>query len=95
VARILKSKMLKKLHDTFPQIIRISKFGSPPKLGIFCHHPILDNRMRQTQILKFTVWIDCFRPGNYAEPYTNETLEKAIEEFPDKYEQKFNDISKK
>jgi hypothetical protein len=68
--------MYEQLNGRFPYIKRILEDGYPPKLKI---------TIEEGKDI-FSIYIDFANP-NDKNPYTKETLEKAIAEFPEKYQE--------
>jgi hypothetical protein len=80
--------MFTRLYDKFPQITGISKIVSPTQLVIRSKSPIINPDARGVRVFNFSICIDCANTRDIAEPYTQETLEKAIIEFPVEYEKR-------
>jgi len=87
MTKIYKIAMLKQLRERFPEIKQISKIDSPPKLVIHTESPILKEGTPEAHKIKFSLFVGCVHPGDSAEPYTHETLDKAISEYPELYKE--------
>lgn len=87
--KILKSAMLSQLNKKFPKIIYISRDTGTNNLVIRCQSiPFLRKLKRKEEEIKPPLFfkISCINPNDRKEPYTEETLEKAIKEFPSLFE---------
>ena len=73
--------MFTRLYDLFPQVKDISKFKFPIKLVIAVEGKVKNNDGDE-QFYHFSVEVEAYNPNDKEEPYTQETLEKAIKEFP-------------
>ena len=91
MTKILKAVMFTRLYDRFPQIKSISKIGFPPDLAIHCQSPILEEGTENVHSYRFSIRVACVHPGGREEPYTQETLERAIQEFPIEYKKKLKE----
>jgi hypothetical protein len=87
MTKTLKVTMLKRLRDKFPEIKKISKIDFPPKLVIHAESPILKKGTEEEHTVLFAVFVSCVHPRDRAEPYTQETLDRAISEYPELYKQ--------
>jgi hypothetical protein len=87
MTKIYKIKMLKQLRGRFPEIKQISKIDSPPKLVIHIESPILKEGIKKAQKTEFSLFVACVHPKDKAEPYTQETLDKVISEYPELYKE--------
>jgi hypothetical protein len=87
MTKIYKITMLKQLRDRFPEIKQISKIDSPPKLVIHTEGPILKEGTEKAQKTEFSLFVACVHQRDKAEPYTQETLDKAISEYPELYKE--------
>lgn len=89
MTKILKCIMFTRLYDKFPhiKIKEISKSGHPPKLLIWCESPVYREGSEEEFVSLFDIRIDPANKQDREEPYTQETLEKALIEFPIKYQE--------
>jgi hypothetical protein len=92
--KILKAVMLNRLNKKFPKITDISRETGTNNLIIRCQSLSYLRKLKQKEeeikppsVLK----IMCTNPNDRKEPYTEETLEKAIKEYPTLFE---NEISR-
>lgn len=83
--KILKAVMLSRLNKTFPKITDISRETGTNNLHIRCKGLAYLRKLKQKEeeIKPHSVFkIMCINPNDRKEPYTEETLEKALREFP-------------
>jgi hypothetical protein len=85
MTKILKNVMLHRLHNKFPRIKNVSRETSTNNLIIYCQSPayIREYGKKEEEVrTNFVLKIGCVNNEDKAEPYTEETLEKVLQEFP-------------
>lgn len=86
--------MFTRLYDKFPnKIHEISKTDYPPNLAIRCEYVKINEE--DDYLHGISILIESANPNDRDEPYTQETLDKAIKEFPEKYEEEIKRYDKK
>ena len=83
--KILKAEMLARLKETFPKVTDISRetgtnhlYVRYQGLAYLCKRKNKEEEIKPPSVFKIT----CTNPNDLKEPYTEETLEKVIKEFP-------------
>lgn len=93
--------MFTRLYDKFPGIRDIRKDTLTRQLIIFCESPTYKHKFsydpkiengKEEMCSLFSLRITCVNARNSAEPYTQETLDKALIEFPVKYKEEISRI---
>lgn len=80
--KFTKGLMLKQLQDIFPYITKIREDRFTGKLMILT---------KEENITPFYIWIELAKP-NDKHPYTKETLEKAIKEYPEECQKRRSEV---
>ena len=80
--RIYQMDMFRTLNKQFPRITYVVREKSTNNLLIYTNlPPYLTEKEREIKT-RYIFKIECVEPQGKLEPYTEETLEKAIREFP-------------
>jgi len=77
--------MLAKLNKRFPKIIDISRDSGTNNLIIYCRSIAYIRKIKQKEEEikpRILFNISCVETNDHNEPYTEETLKKALKEFP-------------
>jgi hypothetical protein len=86
MTKILKAVMFTRLFDKFPQITKISKNKHTHQLTIFSWSPTLQEGTIDAHNVSILVIVDPANIHDKAEPYTQETLDLALDIFPREYD---------
>jgi hypothetical protein len=95
MVKILKAIMFTRLVDNFSEIKRLNKDQSTRQLVIRTKSPPYKTKNKNVEEEVFRIMIikiECANPEDKAEPYTQETLSKALQEYPAYYQQKISEI---
>jgi hypothetical protein len=93
--KLLKTVMLTQLNTKYPRIKNIFREGSTNNLLINVDFPsYLIKRGKKELVIekKYVFKIECVSPKDKFEPYTEETLQKAMKEFPILFDNEISDI---
>jgi hypothetical protein len=96
MVKILKAIMFARLFDNFPEIKRLDKDKSTRQLVIRSKSPPYKTKNEGVEEEVFRIMaikIECANPEDRTEPYTQETLSKALQEYHACYQQKISEIS--
>lgn len=103
MTKILKAVMFTRLYDKFPHVKSISRDRVTKHLVIhsespsYLHKHSIDPKIKdgEEEICTLLVFkIACANPKDSAEPYTKQTLEKALREYPILFRKEIEKIQK-